>query len=45
MTPEALERFMNANVWTVGVDAELAVAPFTGGNSPDFVEIAESTLP
>jgi len=26
MTPEALRRFMNANVWTGGVDAEVAVA-------------------
>lgn len=33
MTPEALERFMNANVWTVGVDAQVAVASKGAGGA------------
>ncbi len=32
MTPEALGRFMKSRVWTVGVDAEVAVVKGAGGS-------------
>ncbi len=33
MTPQALQRFVDANVWTVGVDAEVAVVSKGAGGS------------
>ncbi len=35
MTPEALQHFISAKVWTVGVDAEVAVASVGAGGAYD----------
>jgi lipid-binding SYLF domain-containing protein len=44
MTPEALERFMNADVWSVGADAEVAVVWRGAGGSYDAAALKKPVL-
>jgi lipid-binding SYLF domain-containing protein len=44
MTPEALERFMNANVWSVGADAAVAVLARGSGGEYDRETLQKPVL-
>ena len=44
MTPQALERFMNANVWSVGADAEVAVVWKGAGGTYDSETLQKPVL-
>lgn len=44
MTPEALERFMNADVWSVGADAEVAVVWRGAGGRYDAAALKKPVL-
>jgi lipid-binding SYLF domain-containing protein len=44
MTPESLDRFMNSNVWTVGVDAEVAVVSKGAGGQYDSETLKKPIL-
>jgi lipid-binding SYLF domain-containing protein len=44
MTHEALERFMNANVWSVGADAEVAVVWRGAGGAYDAATLQKPVL-
>ena len=44
MTPKALEHFMNSNVWTVGVDADVAVVSKGAGGEYDTETLQKPVL-
>ena len=44
MTPQALERFMNSHVWTVGVDADVAVVSKGAGGDHDTETLKKPIL-
>jgi lipid-binding SYLF domain-containing protein len=44
MTPQALERFMNSHVWTVGVDADVAVVSKGAGGDYDTETLKKPIL-
>ena len=44
MTPQALERFMNSPVWTVGVDADIAVVSKGAGGDYDTETLKKPVL-
>jgi lipid-binding SYLF domain-containing protein len=44
MTPQALEHFMKSNVWTVGVDADVAVISKGAGGDYDTETLKKPIL-